>query len=82
MTLDAGEFDRTASRAAADWALLQKLRDKWGGNLVVKGVLCPDDAVRMKEIGVDAIQVNIQSTFRQHSVNIQSTFSEHSVNIQ
>jgi len=53
-----GEFDRTASRAAADWPLLQRLRDKWQGKLVVKGVLSPEDAVRMRDIGVDAIQVS------------------------
>lgn len=53
-----GEFDRTASRAGADWALLQKLRDNWSGKLVVKGVLSSIDALKMKSMGVDAIQVS------------------------
>ncbi|MFT6641874.1 MAG: (S)-mandelate dehydrogenase, partial [Flavobacteriaceae bacterium] len=26
-----GEFERTASRAGADWSLLQRIRDKWKG---------------------------------------------------
>ena len=53
-----GDFDRTASRAGADWSLLQRLRDKWRGNLVVKGVLSSNDAVRIKSFGVNAIQVS------------------------
>lgn len=53
-----GEFERTASRAGADWALLQKIRDEWTGNLVVKGVLDTNDAVKMQRMGVDAVQVS------------------------
>ncbi|KAB7616037.1 alpha-hydroxy-acid oxidizing protein [Amylibacter sp. SFDW26] len=53
-----GEFDRTSSRAGADWGLLAKIRDAWKGNLVVKGVLDPSDALKMKKMGVDAVQVS------------------------
>lgn len=53
-----GAFDRTSSRARADWSYLQRLRDSWEGNLVVKGVLCPEDAQRLQACGVDAIQVS------------------------
>lgn len=53
-----GAFERTASRAGADWSLLQKIRDDWRGNLVVKGVLSADDARRMQAMGVDAVQVS------------------------
>ena len=53
-----GEFDRTESRARADWAYLDRLRDRWGGKLVVKGVLDAEDAKRLKKAGVDAIQVS------------------------
>lgn len=53
-----GEFDRTISRAGADWSLLQKIREQWKGNLVVKGVLSAEDAVQLKNAGVDAIQVS------------------------
>ncbi len=52
------EFDRTESRAAADWDYLARLRERWKGNLVVKGVLDAEDSVRLKEAGVDAIQVS------------------------
>lgn len=53
-----GEFERTASRAGADWSLLQRIRDRWKGKLVVKGVLHADDANRMKSMGIDAVQVS------------------------
>ncbi len=51
-------FDRKASRAAADWTYLDRLRDRWPGRLVAKGVLDPEDALRLREAGVDAIQVS------------------------
>lgn len=51
-------FDRTESRARADWDMLARLRDAWHGRLVVKGVLDPADAVEARKRGVDAIQVS------------------------
>ena len=53
-----GEFDRTETRAKADWNDLEKIRERWKGNLVVKGVLNESDAIRLKAAGVDAIQVS------------------------
>ncbi|NNF23506.1 MAG: alpha-hydroxy-acid oxidizing protein [Rhodobacteraceae bacterium] len=52
------EFDRTESRAAADWEVLARLREAWPGNLVAKGVTSAEDALRLKDAGVDAIQVS------------------------
>ena len=57
-TIPGFTFDRTESRAAADWELLQRLRDRWKGNLVIKGVTSVDDSVMLKKCGVDAIQVS------------------------
>lgn len=51
-------FDRTESRAKADWSTLARIREMWPGMLVVKGVLDVTDALRLKESGVDAIQVS------------------------
>ena len=51
-------FVRNASRGRADWSFLAALRDRWHGKLVVKGVQCPDDAVRIKSMGADAIYVS------------------------
>lgn len=52
------EFDRTESRAKANWDTLKRLREQWHGNLVVKGVLDVDDAVALKAADVDAIQIS------------------------
>lgn len=51
-------FDRTESRAGANWDTLAKLRDMWPGNLVVKGVLDAEDAIMLRGAGVDAVQVS------------------------
>ena len=51
-------FDRTESRARANWDTLAQLRDMWPGNLVVKGVLDAEDAVKLRDAGVDAVQVS------------------------
>ena len=52
------DFDRTESRARANWDTLAKMRDAWPGKLVVKGVLDVEDAVQLQNAGVDAIQVS------------------------
>jgi L-lactate dehydrogenase (cytochrome) len=53
-----GGFDRHASRAGANWAFLDQLRGQWRGQLIVKGVMHPDDAERIAKMGVDAIYVS------------------------
>ncbi len=45
-------------RVAPDWDYLKALRDEWDGPLVVKGVLNPDDALRLRNEGVDAVWVS------------------------
>lgn len=52
------DFDRTESRAGADWDTLARMRDLWPGKLVVKGVLDVEDAVTLQAKDVDAIQVS------------------------
>lgn len=56
--MDGYDFDRTESRARATWDTLRQMRDAWSGNLVVKGVLDFEDALALKNAGVDAIQVS------------------------
>ena len=51
-------FDRNASRAGANWEFLDALREKWKGNLIVKGIMDTDDASRVQNAGVDAIWVS------------------------
>lgn len=51
-------FDRTESRARADWDYFARLRERWPGKLVVKGVTSVDDALRLRTAGADAMQVS------------------------
>ncbi len=41
-----------------DWAELARLRERWPGQFVLKGILHPGDAERAAEIGADAIVVS------------------------
>lgn len=51
-------FDRSASRAGANWSFLKRLREIWPKNLVVKGIMSAEDAARAKGLGVDAVWVS------------------------
>ncbi len=53
-----GIFKRKESRGSTDWDTLKRVRDKWKGKLIIKGVMSPDDAIQIKEAGADAIQVS------------------------
>lgn len=55
---DGRGFHRSASRGKVDWDFLDRLRERWKGKLVVKGVLSPTDALRIKAAGADAIYVS------------------------
>jgi L-lactate dehydrogenase (cytochrome) len=52
------KFVRSESRGATDWGTLKRVRDTWKGKLIVKGVMSPEDAVKIKDTGADAIQVS------------------------
>ncbi len=52
------KFIRSDSRGASDWDFLDRLRKRWNGHLLVKGVNCVDDAVKLKNAGVDGIYVS------------------------
>ncbi len=54
----AGQFVRNESRGKVDWKFLDRLRAHWPGNLVVKGVLFGEDALRIRDAGVDAVYVS------------------------
>ena len=45
-------------RTAPDHDYIKILRDAWEGHLIVKGVMCPDDAVPLEGLGVDAAWVS------------------------
>jgi L-lactate dehydrogenase (cytochrome) len=44
-----------SGRSHLDWDAIKKIRAQWRGNLVLKGVLHPEDAVHAKNIGADGI---------------------------
>ena len=41
-----------------DWGKVRKLRDKWGGKLILKGILDAEDAKMALDVGADAILVS------------------------
>ena len=56
---DSGEkFVRNESRGKVDWDFLKRLRQRWKGKLIVKGVLSAQDAVRIRDSDVDAVYVS------------------------
>ena len=52
------KFVRSESREATDWEALKRVRNFWKGKLIIKGVMSPEDAVKIKDAGADAIQVS------------------------
>ncbi len=41
-----------------DWNKIARIRDKWGGKLILKGILDEEDALRAADFGADAIIVS------------------------
>jgi len=41
-----------------DWAKIARIRDQWGGKLILKGILDADDARRAADFGADALIVS------------------------
>jgi len=59
LTNSSGEkFTRDESRGKVDWDFLDRLRQRWKGKLIVKGVLSAQDAVRIRDANVDAVYVS------------------------
>ncbi len=52
------DFQARLISSSFDWDELKKLRDRWKGPLVVKGILHPEDAVQAVELDIDGIQVS------------------------
>lgn len=51
-------FTQREVRGAFTWEEVARLRDAWGGPLVVKGILHPGDAEKAVSLGIDGIQVS------------------------
>jgi len=52
------QFKRNEARGLVDWDFLARLRERWPGNFIVKGVLGCEDAVRIRDAGADAVCVS------------------------
>jgi len=52
------EVQKTLITPRFTWDDLRRLRERWRGALLVKGVLHPDDALRCAEIGCDGVVVS------------------------
>ena len=52
------DVQKTLITPSFDWNDLKRLRDRWRGKLLVKGILHPEDAVRCAELGCDGIVVS------------------------
>lgn len=51
-------FNRNAGRGRVDWDFLASVRDRWPRQLIVKGVLSVEDALRSRAAGADGIYVS------------------------
>jgi len=52
------EVQKTLITPSLDWTQLSRIRARWKGKLLVKGILHPEDAIRCAEMGCDGIVVS------------------------
>ena len=52
------DFVSKQTPAPMSWKDVENFRRLWKGNLVLKGIMHPDDAVRAEQLGVDGIMVS------------------------
>ncbi|NKB62306.1 MAG: alpha-hydroxy-acid oxidizing protein [Gammaproteobacteria bacterium] len=52
------KFVRNESRGKVDWNFLDRLRDRWKGHLIIKGVLSTEDAIDIKKAGADGLYIS------------------------
>lgn len=52
------DVQKTLITPGFTWDDLKRLRDRWPGKLLVKGVLHPDDAVKCADLGCDGVVVS------------------------
>ena len=53
-----GQFRREAGRGHFDWNFLRELRAQWPHKLILKGVMCAEDAHNAVDAGADAVYVS------------------------
>lgn len=55
---DLGAWTAQQFDPSLDWAKIAKLKEQWGGKVILKGILDADDARKALEVGADAIIVS------------------------
>ena len=53
-----GEWTAQQFDPALDWSKIEEIKSLWGGPVILKGILDPEDAVMAKKVGCDAIVVS------------------------
>ena len=53
-----GDFVSSQIRGGLTWSDIERFRKLWPRNLVLKGIMRPDDAIRAAEVGVDGLMVS------------------------
>ena len=56
--LSRGVMRDFGERGHLDWTHVARIRDRWRGNLVIKGIMHPDDARLAREHGAEAVVVS------------------------
>ena len=75
---DIANYIRTALKQAVDIEIIKRIRDKWDGNLIIKGITHATDAQQAIAAGADAIIVSNHGG-RQHDATPSSISSLQSV---
>jgi len=47
-----------SNRALFSWSHIERIRDRWNGKLILKGILSPEDAALAKQAGADGLIVS------------------------
>ncbi len=53
-----GEFVASQIHGVLDWSVIERFRELWPRNMVLKGVMRPDDAIRAAEAGINGLMVS------------------------
>ncbi|MEP4198414.1 MAG: alpha-hydroxy acid oxidase [Aliishimia sp.] len=57
-TSELGSWTADQFDPALDWGKVEKLMEQWGGKVILKGILDPEDAKMAAKLGADAITVS------------------------
>lgn len=52
------EFVGNRLGGVVDWEYIENIRAKWKGNLIIKGLMNPEDGLKARKLGVDCVYVS------------------------